>query len=107
MQTGDLGTSQDITLRNPDGYFNIILIRYGFLGFLLYLGFFFYKIFLAIKSKEQLKAWCIFLILCLSVVDPIFITPINVILIASIIKGVNVDRKELLASNYDFYSKKG
>lgn len=89
MNYGDLGIDLDITLRNPDGYFSVVLIRYGFIGISLFICFFLYKAVLAIKLKEYLKSGSIILILVLSIVDPIFITPINVILIGSIIKGTS------------------
>lgn len=91
MQYGDLGIDLDITLRNPDGYFSVVLIRYGFIGMSLFVGMFLYKAALAARSREYLKSGSIILILGLSVVDPIFITPINVVLIASIIKGINLN----------------
>ena len=84
---GGIGV-EDLTLRAPDGYFNVMLIRYGFLGAAFFLCFFSYHIALSFKSNDFLKAGSVFIILAVSMVDPILITPINVVLIASIVKGI-------------------
>jgi hypothetical protein len=83
---GEIGYS-DLSLRNPDSTLALILVRYGFLGFFLILGFVLVKLLMAIINNNIAFLYGALIIFMYALVDPIFTIPLNVFLLGQYFKS--------------------
>lgn len=89
---GKIGIS-DLSLRYPDGYVSLLLIRYGYLGFIIYTGIFAYLVVKKLRSSQYFYSPIYAIIYFISFVDPLFIYPVNVALMSIIMKGPRLNAR--------------